>query len=340
MTTTMAFIQALKTASLDDEYCSLDPDALHWMRNPSTVSVDINDNPAWCLGLDLYMSMTNAAQDAYNSVRNAILQCYPEDDVPTYDQIKKYVTDLSGVYSIEDDMCINSCLAFTGPFKHLQKCPECDEPCYDPFKRKSCQQLHTIPLGPQLQALRQGVQSSLEMDYHQATTAKIFTDLNVNDGSIPVIKDFFFGLAYIDKVDEKMIDKDNMVLLFSMDGAQLYANKASDCWIYIWIIFDYMPGTRYKKKHVLPGGFIPGPNKPKHSDSFLFPGLHHLAALQNEGLQIWDSVTKIVITSHPFLALATAGGPGMAYLNGLVGHHGKNGCHLFCSLPGCHKRGI
>lgn len=250
------------------------------------------------------------------------------------------MADLSGVYSIEDDMCINSCLAFTGPFKHLQKCPECDEPCYDPFKRKSCQQLHTIPLGPQLQALRQGVQSSLEMDYHQATTAKIFTDLNVNDGSIPVIKDFFFGQAYIDKVDEKMIDKDNMVLLFFMDGAQLYANKASDCWIYIWIIFDYMPGTRYKKKHVLPGGFIPGPNKPKHSDSFLFPGLHHLAALQNEGLQIWDSVTKIVITSHPFLALATAGGPGMAYLNGLVGHHGKNGCHLFCSLPGCHKRGI
>jgi len=34
-----------------------------------------------------------------------------------------------------------------------------------------------------------------------------------------------------------------------------------------------------------------------------------------------------------------ADGPGMTYLNGLVGHHGKNGCHLFCSLPGRHKRG-
>ncbi len=27
----------------------------------------------------------------------------------------------------------------------------------------------------------------------------------------------------------------------------------------------------------------------------------------------------------------------MAYLNGLVGHHGKYGCRLYCSVPGRHK---
>jgi hypothetical protein len=43
--------------------------------------------------------------------------------------------------------------------------------------------------------------------------------------------------------------------------------------------------------------------------------------------------------SHPFFGLGTADCPGMTYLNGLVGHHGKNGCRLFCSLPGRHKRG-
>ena len=42
---------------------------------------------------------------------------------------------------------------------------------------------------------------------------------------------------------------------------------------------------------------------------------------------------------HPFLSLVTADGPGMTYLNGLVGHQGKRGCCLFCSLPGCHKQG-
>ena len=118
-------------------------------------------------------------------------------------------------------------------------------------------------------------------------------------------------------------------ICLSIDGAQLYAHKASDCWIYIWIIMDFAPDERYKKKHVLPGGFIPGPNKPKNLDSFLFPGLHHLHALQREGLRIWDSSEDRLLISNLFLALNTADGPGMAYLNGLVGHHGKYGCRLF-----------
>jgi hypothetical protein len=70
-------------------------------------------------------------------------------------------------------------------------------------------------------------------------------DLNLHNGNIPIIEDFFCGQAYIDKVDEQFIKAHDMVLMFSMDGAQLYASKASDCWIYIWIVFDYIPGTRY-----------------------------------------------------------------------------------------------
>jgi hypothetical protein len=127
--------------------------------------------------------------------------------------------------------------------------------------------------------------------------------------------------------------------MLSLDGAQLYEHKASDCWIYIWVIFDHAPDTRYKKKHVLPGGFIPGLNKPKNVDSYLFPGLHHLLALQCKGLRVWDASWNIVFVSKLLLGLATADGPGMAYLNGLVGHHGKNGCCLYCSMIGRHKPG-
>jgi len=122
-----------------------------------------------------------------------------------------------------------------------------------------------------------------------------------------------------------------------MDGAQLYKNKSSDCWIYIWVLFDLGPEFRYKKPYVLPGGFIP--KKPKNPDSFMFPGIHHLSALQREGLKIWDATDGSIFTSHPFLAFVTADGPGMTYLNGLVGHHGRNGCRLSCPLVGRHKPG-
>jgi len=85
--------------------------------------------------------------------------------------------------------------------------------------------------------------------------------------------------------------------MFSIDGAQLYAHKASDCWIYIWVIMDFSPEVHYKKDFVIPGGFIPGPKKPKILDSFLFPGLYHLAALQKEGLTIWNAAIDRIFKS-------------------------------------------
>jgi hypothetical protein len=56
-------------------------------------------------------------------------------------------------------------------------------------------------------------------------------------------------------------------------------------------------------------------------------------------MKIWDASQDTVFTSKPFLALGTADGPGMTYLNGLVGHKGKSGCRLYCSLVGRRKPG-
>ncbi|KAG2046978.1 hypothetical protein BDR06DRAFT_867916, partial [Suillus hirtellus] len=82
---------------------------------------------------------------------------------------------------------------------------------------------------------------------------------------------------------------DDIILMTSVHGAQLYKNKQSDCWILIWIVFDRSPDTRYKKKFVIPGLVVPGQNKPKDLDSFLYPSFHHPAAVMKEGFSIWDA---------------------------------------------------
>ncbi|KAF8805085.1 hypothetical protein BYT27DRAFT_7225102 [Phlegmacium glaucopus] len=275
----MAFIKAIASASLDDEHSGLNSITLERIRNPPTSIPSITDNPGMCLGLDIFLAITNAAQGTYTSVCNAILRRYPEDEIPSYEQVKQYISDVTGVFSVGHDMCINSCLAFTGPYKHLDVCPECAEMRYNAITKKAHREL-----------------------------------LKKYDGELPWLEDIMHGQAFNDAVNDGHIKHDDLVLMFSFDGAQLYANKASD-----W--------------------FIPGPNKPKYPDTFLFPSLHHLSALQKEGLCMWDAIQQKIITSEPFLCLATADGPGMAYLNGLVGHHGKNGCRLFCTLPGRHKQG-
>jgi hypothetical protein len=107
--------------------------------------------------------------------------------------------------------------------------------------------------------------------------------------------------------DDGCIRGDDIVLMFLIDGAQLYAMKASACWIYIWVLLNLPPVLCYKKDHVFISGFILGPNNPKNLDLFLFPGLQHLVTLQKEGLQIWAATLQCKLTSKIFLALITEG---------------------------------
>ncbi|KAF8584056.1 hypothetical protein K439DRAFT_1647026 [Ramaria rubella] len=97
---------------------------------------------------------------------------------------------------------------------------------------------------------------------------------------------------------------------------QLYCDKKSDCWFYIFVSLQLPPQMRYKKKYVIPGAVVPGPNKPKEMESFLFLGFHHTAALQKE---------------------ATADGPGSIYITCLVGHTGTCPCWLYCGIKGHQK---
>jgi hypothetical protein len=113
--------------------------------------------------------------------------------------------------------------------------------------------------------------------------------------------------------------------------------------VYPWYGYGFCAGiemshrTCDRKHTVLPvplSYLIPGPNPPRVMDSFLYRSLQHLAALQKDSLVIWDGSKDANVSSNPFFALATADGPGLTHLNGLVGHMGKNGCRMYCSVRG------
>lgn len=276
-------------------------------------------------------------------MRDALIRYNPAEPILSYDIVKRRITEISGVAPIQEDMCINTCIAFTGPFSELDICPECAEPRYDEWKSRADKkvgrrQFYTLPIGPQLQALWRSPDSARKMRHRSERMQQIIDELE-QTGKIAEYDDIYQGSDYLCAVNEGKITANDMVLLLSIDGAQLYQSKHSDCWIYIWVILDHAPNMRYKKKYILPGGFIGGPNNLKHPDSFMYPGLHHLAAIQKEGLQIWDGERKEIFTSHPFFAFGTADGPGMTHLNGLVGHQGALGCRTYCSMPGRHKNG-
>lgn len=340
------FINALKGASLDSNLSRrwLGEETINQIQNPPTHPLSI-DNPTSRLSIDLYLAVGSASQETYEQARLAIQRRFPEEDLLSFFKVKRLVETLTGITFILEDMCINSCIAFTGPYTDCAHCPTCGESRYEatvPGQTRKIprKQFHTIPIATQLQALWRSQESASRMKYRQEYTNRILAELRENSGSrTSAFRDFFDGSDYLEAVIDERIKSEDMVLLLSMDGAQLYRNKASECWMYIWVIFDHAPQYRYKKRHILPGGFIPGPKKPKNLDSFIFTGLYHLASVQNDGLRIWDATRDTVFISRPFLALATADGPGMACLNGCVGHQGKIHCRLHCPLKGRHKPG-
>lgn len=65
------FIQCLKEASLDNKYEKIDAEILHQIRHPFTTPFTL-DNPDDRLSIDIYLSVTNASEATYNSVKDAI----------------------------------------------------------------------------------------------------------------------------------------------------------------------------------------------------------------------------------------------------------------------------
>jgi hypothetical protein len=222
----------------------------------------------------------------------------------------------------------------------------CSEPRYDPEQLASSgkkvprQQACTMPLGPQLQALRRSPQGAQAILYRDRKIAEVIEAFNAAHSDLELVYNDIFSGDHVLNLCETLTE-DDMTVVFSIDGAQLYQDKKSDTWIAIWIVMDYDPTTRYKKKHFIPALIIPGPHKPKHLDSYTFRSFHHLSALQNEndgaGLSVWDAEKGQVITSHIALLGGLADAVGLTELDGRVGHHGAQGCRIGCEMVGMHK---
>jgi hypothetical protein len=145
------FVKLLQGSRLDDPSLGMSSDALECLRNPLRDQPSLSIDEDTRLAIDMYLG--NPSEATYEMNRKSFLRRLPEATIPSYYKAKRLVADLTGVESVMHHMCINSCIAYTGPFQDLEACPMCSEPRYDQFRLESRiprQEFHTIPIGPQL----------------------------------------------------------------------------------------------------------------------------------------------------------------------------------------------
>ncbi|EGN98321.1 hypothetical protein SERLA73DRAFT_123651 [Serpula lacrymans var. lacrymans S7.3] len=121
------FLSAIKDANLDDPNMPIHPETLKRLRNPPQHPCVLEDAHK-CFTLDLFLATTNASEQTYNDVCKAYACLHPEhaDKILSHYRMKHRMVELTGVDLLVHDMCINSCIAYTGPLACLEKCPKCD----------------------------------------------------------------------------------------------------------------------------------------------------------------------------------------------------------------------
>ncbi|KIL55197.1 hypothetical protein M378DRAFT_91264 [Amanita muscaria Koide BX008] len=331
-------IKAIREARIEDDI--KDDDVLSNLHNPACSPPQLD--PITRLSIDIFLALANGSQQMYSGVRLALARHDHNLLLLSYHVVKKMIQKLTSVAKVETEMCKNSCVAFTGPFSSVEECPNCQESRYHPTppgsnKRVPVQRFYTFPLGPQLQALWRSPESAMRMRYRARKTRDIIGELERNDGQVTAYDDVFHGHDYLEAVIQGDITENDVACMFSLDGVQLYRDKESDCWFFIWVILNFSPDFRYKKFSILPAGFVPGPNKPANTESFLLPSLRHFSVLQKEGLKIWDGGSQTELISRPFFMFGTADTLGLPIISGLVGHSGSHGCRLYCGFRGRRK---
>lgn len=332
----MEFINELRAAS--HENSGLPDEVRHGVLHPIQEAFQIDD-PDHHLSLEIYLATANGSRESYNLITKAVERRNPSNKLLSYSQISRRVEAWSGVHLVRDDMCLKGCVGFTGPFKDLLQCPTCHEHRYDQValaaskKKKQIprQQFYSLLLGPQIQAQWAHTEGAKAMRYGANQMKANLAEITKNGGCPLVYTDIFSGSALLERFTHEIKEDDTMVL-FSVDGAQLYRNKQSDMWMGIFTLLNLPPEQRYKNSHILPAVFIPGPYKPKNTDSFFFRVFHHASILMKEGVQVWDAAQNRQFCSKLHLILATADGPGLTCLDGGVGHQGAHGCRLHCPM--------
>ncbi|KIL55130.1 hypothetical protein M378DRAFT_91369 [Amanita muscaria Koide BX008] len=334
-------INNIRNASIEDNIC--DESVLAMLKTPPKEQISLDSITE--VSIIIFIALGDSSEQSYADIKQA-LQNFFHIEIDSYFVVKRKIERTTGVIPVETDMCPNGCVAFTGLFATDVLCPKCETPRYQEKtvarKKNSTIQVphkrfYTLPLGPQLQALWRTAMGAEKMEYRHRKTVEISNQLIETNGVVPVFGDVFHGSEYLEVVRAGNINEHDTAILFSLDGAQLYRSKESDCWFFVWIVLNLAPELQYKKKHILPAGIVPGPNKPDNIESFILPSFRHLSELQKDGLMIWHGGLQKTIKTHPFFMYATADTLALPIISGLVGHSGSHGCRLYCGFRSRNK---
>ena len=244
----------------------------------------------------------------------------------------------SSVHFQKVDCCPNSHVAFTGKFSDTTSCPHqgCGQARYaDEKNSRSRKCFRYIPLRCRVESWFKSREFLGRMRYRQKETMRmraLFASGATFD-SIP-LEDYIFGRTYVAIDSKKRFCQDDVCLSLSVDGKNLFRSNDFNIWPVLLLNLNLPPDERCKIEHMIPFGFIPGPNNPKNLETFLHPLFEELKLLES-GLSLtdWEGAHRTV---RVFLLFVTADLPALSKVIRTRGHNALSPCR-FCRIHGIYE---
>ena len=241
---------------------------------------------------------------------------------------------LTEVEPVLYDCCINSCLCYTGKYKHNKSCRFCGQP--RTLRGRPQRQFSYIPLIPRLQG------------YFQSE-AKI-NALSYRDNYVHFpgrIRDVFDCQHYRGLLGKKVVvdsheqayryfsNPTDIAFSFCADGYLLFKRRRNgpSATPLIIQIYNLPPTIHTHLPNLICLGVIPPPHAPKDLGSFAFPFDEECAKLAY-GVRTFNAATKSHFPLHAY-RLFTLGD--MVSINAELGIKGHNG---FCPCRSCTIKGV
>jgi hypothetical protein len=260
---------------------------------------------------------------------------FPGVQVRSWKATQRRVGDMSALKPELLDCCVNSCICYVGKYANLEHCPfrDCAEPRYDTQHRPR-RQFSYIPLIPRLKAFVANAEQAAKMLYRSQF-----------QHAPDVVKDIFDGLLYRRLLGKfvqpvgglaqrhRYFDSATDVALgLSTDGYAPFRRRTKTAWPLVLFNYNLPPDIRFHQENVLCVGVIPGPNKPRDFDSFLWPLIQELLELEL-GVAAFDATTQQRIQLHAHLLVVFGDIPAVSMAMRMKGHNGICPCR-FCTIRG------
>lgn len=225
---------------------------------------------------------TNGTVEAY-TMHAEVLSCASKMVILSLREVKKLAQSLVNFRPQNIDMCPRSCIAYTGKYQELVRCPyipsgkniPCNEPRYCQTSKSSRvlkprAQVQILPIMARIQAMYANATTSAMMRNRDACLQQALLLMATASGK-RLYSDYGNGQVHVMQHEQLSLFKDSrdVALALSTDGVQLTMKKQSNTWLVIFIFLN-LPGIIRCKSVATNINFAtPGPNPPGDIESYV-----------------------------------------------------------------------